>query len=201
MFIAVTHCTTTSKESACRIICMLCQQTSPKRWFANLNKTSYCDVTNTVFPVTMTTTRHCSIPEFGRGASNQAVAPLNATVLLDYFLKANAFYATHIDVWLHWIPSMDELFVLSDFTGRFFDTVCRYTAHERCVNRVPANCIQTYVKSAKDSTVRWAEMRRWGGFRFRLCEVQDKLKDIQLLLCFKCNLCRVAGTSVGQGGQ
>ena len=26
-FITVTYCTTTSKESACRIICMLCQQT------------------------------------------------------------------------------------------------------------------------------------------------------------------------------
>ena len=37
------------------------------------------------FPVTMTTIRHCSILEFGRGASNQAVAPgitrpLHATV-------------------------------------------------------------------------------------------------------------------------
>ena len=37
--------------------------------------TSYCDVTNSVYPVTMTTIRHCSILEFGRGASNQAVAP------------------------------------------------------------------------------------------------------------------------------
>jgi len=54
---------------------MLCQQTSPKRWFANVNMTSYCDVTNSVYPVTMTTKRHCSILQFGRGASNQAVAP------------------------------------------------------------------------------------------------------------------------------
>jgi len=33
------------------------------------------DVTNRVYPVTMTTIRHCSIPEFDRGAYNQAVAP------------------------------------------------------------------------------------------------------------------------------
>jgi len=50
-----------------RIIYMLCNQTSPKRWLANMNTTSYCDVTNSVYPVTMTTIRHCSIIEFGRG--------------------------------------------------------------------------------------------------------------------------------------
>jgi len=66
MFITVTHCSTTSKEGVCRIVCMLCQQTLPKLWFANVNMTSYCDVTNSVYPVTMTTIRHCSILEFGR---------------------------------------------------------------------------------------------------------------------------------------
>jgi len=54
---------------------MLCQQSSPKRLFANVNMTSYCDVINSMYPVTMTTIRHCSILEFGRGASNQAVVP------------------------------------------------------------------------------------------------------------------------------
>ena len=66
------HCT----KSACRIICMLFQQTSPKRWFANVNMTSYCDVTNSAFSVLMTTIRHCSILKFSRGgAYNHAVAP------------------------------------------------------------------------------------------------------------------------------
>jgi len=32
---------------------MLCQQISPKCWFANVNMTSYCDVTNSVYPVKM----------------------------------------------------------------------------------------------------------------------------------------------------
>jgi len=48
MFITVTHCTTTSKQSVCRIVCVLCQQTSPKGWLSNVNMTSYCDVTNSV---------------------------------------------------------------------------------------------------------------------------------------------------------
>ena len=47
--------------------CMLCQQTSLKRWFANVTMTSYCYVTNSVYSVTMTTIRHCSIIELGGG--------------------------------------------------------------------------------------------------------------------------------------
>jgi len=63
MFIAVTHCTTTSKES--RKICRLYQKNSPKRCFGNVNMTSYCNITNCVYPVTITTIRHCSVLEFG----------------------------------------------------------------------------------------------------------------------------------------
>jgi len=75
MFITVTHCTTTSKESGCGIACILCEQTLPKRYFANVNLTSNCDVTNSLYPVSMTTIRHWSILEFGRRAYIQAVAP------------------------------------------------------------------------------------------------------------------------------
>jgi len=67
MFSTVTHCARTRKESACRIIHILCQQISPKCWFANANMTSYYDVTNSAYPLAMTTPCHCSIPEFGRG--------------------------------------------------------------------------------------------------------------------------------------
>ena len=58
---------TANKDSACRIICMLCQQISPKLWFANVNMTLYYDVINSVYPVKMTTIRHCSILGFGGG--------------------------------------------------------------------------------------------------------------------------------------
>ena len=50
-------------------ICNFCQQTSPNHWFANVNMTSYRDVTNSAYLLTMTTMGlcHCSILEFGRG--------------------------------------------------------------------------------------------------------------------------------------
>jgi len=42
MYITVTLCTTTSKDSPCRIIYVLCHQTWQKRWFAYVNMTSFC---------------------------------------------------------------------------------------------------------------------------------------------------------------
>jgi len=67
---------------------MLYQQTTPQRSFVNVSMASYHDVTNSVYLVTMAIMdlRHCSILEFGREASNQAVAlgitrPLDATVV------------------------------------------------------------------------------------------------------------------------
>ena len=38
-----------------RKMCILCQQTSPKRWFGNRTMTSFCDVTNSTHQIQMTT--------------------------------------------------------------------------------------------------------------------------------------------------
>jgi len=46
------------KGSACRRICILWQETSPKRWFGNKNMTSYCDVTNSAHQIQMITICH-----------------------------------------------------------------------------------------------------------------------------------------------
>ena len=75
MVITVTHCITTSKERACSIICILYQHTSPNAGLENANMSSYCDVTKSVYPVTMTTVRHCSKLEFGRGHTIKQIAP------------------------------------------------------------------------------------------------------------------------------
>jgi len=80
------------ENQRCKIIC---QQTSRKRWFTNVNMASYCDVTNNVYPVTITTIRHCSILEYGMGACNQTVAPRITKPL----------HATYNKFTLHWILS------------------------------------------------------------------------------------------------
>jgi len=68
MFNAVIHCIINSKESVSSIICILCQQTLSKRWFANVNMMSYCDVTNSAHPATMTKTPYCSVLQFDKEA-------------------------------------------------------------------------------------------------------------------------------------
>jgi len=47
-----------TKGSGCRKIYILCQQTSPKGWFGNMNMTSNCDVTNSAHKTQMTPSCH-----------------------------------------------------------------------------------------------------------------------------------------------
>ena len=44
-----------NKGSGCRKIWILCRQTSPKRWFRNMEMLSNCDVTNSAHQIQMTT--------------------------------------------------------------------------------------------------------------------------------------------------
>ena len=72
----MTHCTQPSKQSACRQNNTHVASTNfAKIWFANVNMTSYCDVTSSVYPVTTTTIRQCSILQFCRGGIQWSSRP------------------------------------------------------------------------------------------------------------------------------
>jgi len=91
--------------------------------------TSQCDVTNSVYPVTMTTIRHCSILEFGRGASNQAVAPgitrpLHATVfnhnVINLYFTANksTMHKSYYDTWAQFCCKMGGSLLCNQYSHR-----------------------------------------------------------------------------------
>ncbi|XP_043939696.1 diacylglycerol kinase alpha [Protopterus annectens] len=70
-------------------------------------------------------------------------------------------------------------------------TFCKYTVHERCVQKVTTACISTYAKSRKDANIQkhvWVE----GNCEARKCEMcQKKIKSFQGLTGLCCVWCHM----------
>jgi len=164
---------TTSKESACRIICMLYQQTSPKRWFTNVTITSYYDVTNRVYPVTMTTIYHCSILEFGRGHKikqspehhQTSVRHYTCSVGYEYYLSSQIFslkqfHKAIASIWSKY--TMDQLVISS----------CP-TTHHQLTTESASVLPQAYLQKSLDSQQNSLDLKKITRFKIFWVEVRS----------------------------
>jgi len=101
---------------------------------ANLSMTSCCDVTNSVYPVTMTTKRHCSMLEFSRWGGIQSSSRPGHHKTSARHCSPMVISTNYFDITAHpetkWTSQQNVLIFCCFFISLLFSSICRHISTE-----------------------------------------------------------------------